>query len=148
MAIATLTPNLMVDDMPAMLAFYCDILGFEVTDTAPPEGAPVWAQLRSGGSSIMLQTRASLSAELPAFREQPVGATQTLFITMDDEPTFETLYTRARGAGAVIKQPYTTFYGAREYCLRDPEGYLLVLAWMMDAAQAEPASAPAQEGDA
>jgi uncharacterized glyoxalase superfamily protein PhnB len=148
MAISTLTPNMMVDDMPAALAFYRDILGFEVTDTAPPEGAPVWAQLRSGGASVMLQTRASLSEELPDFREQPIGATQTLFITVDDEMTHDALYARARDAGAVIKQPYTTPYGAREFCLRDPEGYLLALAWMMDVAQTAADNPTAREGDA
>ena len=148
MAISTLTPNLMVDDMPATLAFYRDILGFEVADTAPPEGAPVWAQLRSGGASVMLQTRASLSEELPDFREQPISATQTLFITVDDEMTHDALYQRAHDAGAVIKQPYTTPYGAREFCLRDPEGYLLALAWMMGATQAATEGTPAREGDA
>ncbi len=148
MAISALTPNLMVDDMPAALAFYRDTLGFEVIDTAPPEGEPVWAQTRSGEASIMLQTRASLSEELPELRERPVGATQTLFITMEDEATFAALYTRAHGAGAVIKEPYTTPYGAREFCLRDPEGYLLAFAWMMGATQTEPTDAPAREGGA
>lgn len=148
MAISTLTPNLMVDDLPAALAFYRDTLGFEVIDTAPPEGEPVWAQTRSGGASIMLQTRASLSEELPELRKRPVGATQTLFITVEDEATLDALYARAHGAGAVIKEPYTTFYGAREFCLRDPEGYLLVFAWMMGAERAESTGAPAREGEA
>lgn len=148
MAISMLTPNLMVDDMPTTLAFYRDTLGFEVADTAPPDGAPVWAQLRAGGASIMLQTRASLSEELPDLREQPIGATQTLYITVENEPTFDALYARARQAGAIITEPFTTSYGAREFRLRDPEGYLLVFAWMMGAAQAEPTGAPAQERDA
>ncbi len=148
MAISALTPNLMVDDMPTALAFYRDTLGFEVIDTAPPVGEPVWAQTRAGGASIMLQTRASLSEELPELRERPIGATQTLFITVEDGATLDALYQRAHEAEAVIKEPYTTPYGAREFCLRDPEGYLLVFAWLVGAEQAEGGETLAREGDA
>jgi uncharacterized glyoxalase superfamily protein PhnB len=146
MAISALTPNLMVDDMPGALAFYRDTLGFEVVYSQPNEATAVWAEPRSGAASIMPRTRASLSEELPDLRERGIGATRTLYLTVDDAVTFDGLYERTCGARTVIKEPFTTFYGAREFCLRDSEGYLLAFACMAAASHPDVTGAPAHEG--
>ena len=53
-----LCPLLQVFDMPTSIAFYRDVLGFEVIAQAPPEGdACDWAWLRHGSAELMLNTR-------------------------------------------------------------------------------------------
>ena len=53
-----LCPLLQVFDMPRSLAFYRDVLGFEIVAQAPPEGdACEWAWLRHGSAELMLNTR-------------------------------------------------------------------------------------------
>jgi glyoxylase I family protein len=51
-------PLLAVYDVPTAIAFYRDVLGFEVTQTSPPfDEAPDnygWAHLRKNGANLML----------------------------------------------------------------------------------------------
>ena len=48
------TPLLMVYDMRRSVAFYRDVLGFEVVQTWEPDGHLYWAQLKLGGAVMML----------------------------------------------------------------------------------------------
>jgi lactoylglutathione lyase len=135
MAFKTLTPNLMVEDVSAAIAFYRDTLGFAVTGTMPAEGegAPVWASLSANGVSLMFQARHSLEEELPQLTGQPISASQTLYIGVDDA---DTLYEGIRGNAHIIKEPQTTFYGAREFYIQDPSGYILGFSSSADATDA------------
>jgi lactoylglutathione lyase len=124
MAFKSLTPNLMVEDVSAAIAFYRDTLGLAVTGTMPAEGegALVWASLSAGAISLMVQARHSLEEELPQLTGQPISASQTLYIGVDDA---DALYESIRSKAHVIKEPQTTFYGAREFYMQDPSGYIL-----------------------
>jgi len=127
MAFKSLTPNLMVDDVSATIAFYRDTLGFAVTGTMPAkgEGAPVWASLSAGDVSLMFQARHSLEEELPQLTGQPISASLTLYIGVDDA---DALYESIRSNAHIIKEPQTTFYGAREFYIQDPSGYILAFS--------------------
>jgi lactoylglutathione lyase len=124
MAFKTLTPNLMVEDVSAAIAFYRDTLGFAVTGTMPAEGegALVWASISAGDVSLMFQARHSLEEELPQLTGQPISASQTLYFGVEDA---DALYEDIRSNAHIIKEPQTTFYGAREFYIQDPSGYIL-----------------------
>jgi quercetin dioxygenase-like cupin family protein len=68
-----LTPNLMVEDVRQTLAFYQDILGFEVVMTLPEKAPFAFAIVRRGGVELMFQSRQSLSENVPALTGSPKG---------------------------------------------------------------------------
>ncbi len=52
-----MAPLLQVFDMPAAIAFYRNVLGFEVVSTSTPRGEHFdWALLRLNGVELMLNT--------------------------------------------------------------------------------------------
>lgn len=122
MTLKSLTPNLMVDDVDATIAFYRDTLGFTVTATVPDASPYVWASLKSGEVEIMAQARHSLEEELPQLVGKSLGATLTLYIGVDDA---DALHSAIQGRATIIKAPMTAPYGAREFYAQDPNGYIL-----------------------
>jgi len=52
-----LCPLIQVFDMPRSLAFYRDLLGFEVVQQAPSGDNCNWAWLKLEGAELMLNTR-------------------------------------------------------------------------------------------
>ncbi|MGH2501072.1 MAG: bleomycin resistance protein [Ktedonobacterales bacterium] len=122
MTLKSLTPNLMVEDVDATIAFYRDTLGFTVTGTAPDASPYVWASLKGGDVEIMLQARHSLEDELPQLTGKPLGASLTFYIGVDDA---DALHSAIKDKAAIIKAPMTAPYGAREFYAQDPNGYIL-----------------------
>ena len=82
MPMLKLVPSLIVDDMLKTIAFYRDVLEFELVD-AQPLAEPWWARLRCGDAEILLQTRQSLLEEYPFYRDLPLGGPFDLYIEMD-----------------------------------------------------------------
>ena len=58
MTFKRMTPMLQVLDLKQTLAFYTDVLGFEVMGTFPQEGEPFWASVRAGEAQIMFSYQA------------------------------------------------------------------------------------------
>ena len=53
-----MAPLLQVYDMPTALHFYCEVLGFKVTSSAPaPGGSFDWVLLEWNGVQMMLNTQ-------------------------------------------------------------------------------------------
>ena len=121
----SLTPNLMVTDMAKTIDYYRDVLGFELMMSAPEEAPFDWAMMKSGEVSIMFQTQKSLSEELSVFKELAPGGSLTFYVDMIDATA---LYKRIKGKADLVKEPFDTFYGTREFIIRDCNGYLLVFA--------------------
>jgi uncharacterized glyoxalase superfamily protein PhnB len=125
MKLIDITPNLMVEDVNQTVMFYEDVLGFKLDQTVPEKGQFDWASVKSGEVEIMFQARASLSAEFPAFQEHLTGGTLTLFIRMHD---IQELYERVRNRVERVQDLNVTFYGMREFSIKDPNGYFLTFA--------------------
>ena len=51
-----LCPLLQVFDMPTSIAFYRDVIGFEVIESEPPGDDCDWCLLRLNGMELMLNT--------------------------------------------------------------------------------------------
>jgi uncharacterized glyoxalase superfamily protein PhnB len=131
-----ITTNIIVNNVNEDLDFYEKILGFSlvmavpegsqqvvtVRDAATPLG---FAIIRQEDVELMLQSRKSLAQELPSHAATPVGTSFTLYIQVDD---IEALYKDIKDKAAIIEDLHTTFYGAREFCIRDSSGNVLAFA--------------------
>lgn len=136
MTFQKLTPNLMVEDVAQNVAYYCDLLGFDfvmgmrdeqpVNEASLDHGKPLdWAMLQRDQVAFMFQQRNSLVDELPALAGCAIGASLTLYIELEG---LAGLYESLQGRADIIKPLQTTFYGMREFYLRDCNGYILALA--------------------
>ena len=120
-----LTPNLIVSDVERSVRFYRDVLGFAVTATVPETAPYVFAIVQSGGVEVFFNAPEPAIAEYPAFKDQPIGGTLTLFIEVMD----------IAGAHAALKERVPIvmplehkWYGVTEFAFADPDGYLITFA--------------------
>ena len=117
-----LTPNLMVEDVQQTLAFYCDVLGFHVQMTLPEQPPFDFAIVQRDQVELMFQSRSSLSENVPVLLGQPIGASQTFYIEVED---LQKLYEALRNHVDIVVDLHTTFYGTQEFYFRDVNGYIL-----------------------
>ena len=127
-----LTPNLAVEDVARSVRFYTEILGFEIkmcVDTDKKaignilkEGVNyVWANVMHGDVGIMFQQKINFESDL-GIKANPIGATVSFYIEVEDA---ETLYATLKDKTPIHKKLDTTWYGAKEFYICDPDGYIL-----------------------
>ena len=120
---------LQVFDMPTSIAFYHDVLGFEVAATSKPRGEHFdWALLRLNGVELMLNTAYEEDARPPApdpLRMATHDDTCLYFSCPDVDAAY--VYLRARGLYA--EAPKVAHYGMKQLYLHDPDGYNLCFQW-------------------
>jgi lactoylglutathione lyase len=123
--ISKLTPNLVVSDVDRSLAFYRDVLGFEVQMTVPETSPFVFAIVATGGVEIFLNASSTALEEYPAFRDRPIGGTLTLFLEVTGiEAAYESLKSRVK----VVMPFEKKWYGSTEFAFVDPDGYVITFA--------------------
>jgi len=125
---APLVPELDVTDLDASLAFYCDVLGFQVRYLRPEER---FAYLKREGAELMLEEAAGPGRRFrTAPLERPFGRGANFQIRVSDASG---LIERVRGAGApILIDLEDRWYrrgdgevGNRQFVVVDPDGYLL-----------------------
>lgn len=122
--IRKITPILYVEAIEPLLPFWTERLGF-AAGTQVPEGDRLgFVILERDGLEVMMQTRASVKADVPALADTPMSGT-ILFLEVDAlDPIIEAL-----GDDADVVVPRrTTFYGADELFIREPGGNLVGFA--------------------
>ena len=119
----SITANLFVQDIARTVSFY-EQLGFSKVVSVPDQAPYNWVMMANGAVSIMFQTFESLGGELPAIQRTP-GASLLLYIKMKDLQPF---YEKTASFANVLSQPAKTFYGALEFTIADPDGYVLTFA--------------------
>jgi catechol 2,3-dioxygenase-like lactoylglutathione lyase family enzyme len=124
-----LCPLLQVFDMPASLAFYRDVLGFEVVAQAPGESdACDWAWLRQGSAELMLNTRYEAD-DRPAVPDPARVAAHddtSLYIGC---PDVDGAFRHLRSMGIEVEAPVVAPYGMKQLYLKDPDGYTICFQW-------------------
>jgi len=123
--ISKLTPNLVVADVDRSVAFYRDVLGFEVQVTVPDTGPFVFAAVTSGTVEIFLNARDAAVAEYPAFRDRPVGGTLTLFLEVTG---VDAAHEKLGGKVQIVMPLEKKWYGSTEFAFLDPDGYVITFA--------------------
>jgi uncharacterized glyoxalase superfamily protein PhnB len=119
-------PLLQVYDMPTSLAFYRDVLGFEILQTAPPGPVTHWAMLRNGDVYLMLNTKYEFDYERPLEPDRTSGRDDFgLFLMCENA---DAAYRELQEKGwPDIEEPTTAAYGMRQLQIRDPDGFRLCL---------------------
>jgi len=117
---------LQVFDMPTSLAFYRDVLGFEVASDVPPDDQCDWVMLKMRESELMLNT-AYEADERPASPDPGrIAAHKDVTLYFDCEDA-DAAYAYLRGRGVAAKPPKVAPYGMKQVYLEDPDGYEICL---------------------
>lgn len=131
-----LTPNLMVEKVNTSLEFYKMHLDAEVILTVPTLGEFDFAILQIGETELMLQSRNSLSEEIPDFQDRTTGGSFTLYFEVED---IEACYKNLRGRVEMVQDIHETFYGTREFSFKDPNSYIIALSGKVESKDDEDA---------
>lgn len=121
-----LTPNLLVDNVNKSADFYEKTFGFKTLMSVPESGALDFAMIKLNDVTIMLQSIQSMAAEFPEFKGQDTGGTFMLYIDVEN---LDEVYEKAKlNKVEIFVEINKTFYGTREFTIKDPDGYLLIFA--------------------
>lgn len=131
-----LTPNLMVEDVRKTTEYYVETFGFKlemavpdsqdtVINTLDTDKEIVYSLVKNGSVEIMFQSSGTLRAEVEALKDSPIGLAGTIYIEVDD---LDSLYYSVKDKTTILKQPFTTWYGVREFYVQDINGYVLTFA--------------------
>ena len=123
-----MAPLLQVFDMPASIAFYRDVLGFEIVSTSAPGDAFDWALLRLAGVEIMLNTayESDQRPDQPDRARIAAHGDTGLFFGC---PDVEAAYGFLRARGVDVRPPGVRDYGMKQLYVSDPDGYTLCFQW-------------------
>ncbi|MCE5286812.1 MAG: VOC family protein [Pelosinus sp.] len=128
-----LTPNLMVDNVNETVKFYQEVLGFSLVMSVPETGTFLWAMMSSEKVSLMFQERKSMLEEYPMLKDTSVGGGLTFYIKIKN---VRSLYNKVQGRARIVLDLHKTFYGAEEFALQDPNGFVLTFAGDAESAEA------------
>jgi PhnB protein len=119
-----ISPSLAFPDAPQAIAFYTRAFGAtEIMRLTMPDGSIGHAEIDVAGGRIML------AAENPRFNASPATLGGTSIVLHIYVPDVDAFVERAVAAGATVVIPVEDqFYGDRSGRLRDPFGYLWIVA--------------------
>ncbi len=131
-----LNPNLMVKDVKKTVKFYKNYLGFElvmavpktkdkILNKIPKNEKIIYALVKNKNVEIMFQAEKSLKEDVPVLAKTKIGASCTFYIELEN---LENFYKRIKNKVEVIKELSTTWYGMKEFYIRDNNGYILTFA--------------------
>ncbi len=114
-----LCPALTVNDLPASLAWYRDILGFIVAEEYQNEGKVVGARIKAGTMELLLG-----QDDFAKGRDRQKGLGFRLYcVTTQDIDQLATAV-RERG-GTLTQEPTDQPWGVRDFAVADPDGFNL-----------------------
>jgi hypothetical protein len=129
-----LTPVIIVDQIEPQLPFWIERLGFQKTAEVPEGDKLGFVILIKGNVELMYQTRASVAKDLGTAVEPGIhpasGAINpnkdlvTLYIQVEK---LDSIMAALRGIEVVVPER-KTFYGAREFGVREPGGIVVLFA--------------------
>lgn len=117
-----MAPLLSVFDMPTSLAFYRDLLGFEVLHTSGQGDSSGWVMLRAGDATLMLNTAYDVDErpDSPDPQHKAIHHDTCLYFgTPDPDAVYEYLSSKNIKLGP----PEIAYYGMKQLYLHDPDGY-------------------------
>jgi len=129
-----ITPNLSVKNIKETVAFYQLILGFEIKmvvleDTHTVEDYIVdtheydYALVYRDELHIMFTKENTFRENVHELEKQPLGASTLFYIEVENIDKFYTYLLQS--SVNVVKELTTTWYGMREFFIKDCNGYVL-----------------------
>ena len=128
LAVEGFAPLLLVFDMPRSLAFYRDVLGFEVVMQSEPGDDFDWGLLRLDDIDLMLNAAYEKN-------HRPTNPDPTRVAAHDDTALFfgcrdlDAAYEHLRSHGIEATEPAVADYGMKQVWLKDPDGYTICFQW-------------------
>jgi len=111
----------MVDDVDKSIAFYTELLGFEVLTNAPP----AFADVKRGNLRLLLAGPASSAGRaMPDGARPGPGGWNRIHFIVDD---LDAEVTRLRDAGASFRNDIVQGPGGKQILLQDPSGNVVEL---------------------
>lgn len=118
-----LCPLLQVFDMPASIAFYRNLLGFEAISPVPADDRCDWVLLRLGDSELMLNTAYEADSRPPVPDSARIGAHRDTSLFFDCA-SVDQAWSYLTRCGIELNAPVVREYGMRQLYLLDPsDGY-------------------------
>ena len=124
-------PLLQVFDMPRSIAFYRDMLGFEIVATSQPGNHFDWAFLKLNDAELMLNT-AYEADERPSDPDPVRMAAHVDTVLYFGCRDVDAAHGFLRAQGLDVSEPVITHYGMKKLYLMDPDGYNLCFQWQAD----------------
>jgi uncharacterized glyoxalase superfamily protein PhnB len=125
MELESLSPNLISESVNASVDYYVKNLGFTLIASVPESGTFNWAMIQRDNVTLMFQSLTSLQEDLPTLNLKAKGSPGTFFIKMKG---IDELYESVKGKLDLIVDMRTTFYGMKEFAIKDPDGYFMMFA--------------------
>jgi catechol 2,3-dioxygenase-like lactoylglutathione lyase family enzyme len=124
MNIKGFVPLIQVYDMQRAVAFYRDILGFEILSQSTPGDDFDWSMLGRESMLLMLNTAYEKDARprIPDADRVSVHKDTALFF---DCPDPDAAYEHLRSRRISVRAPIVTSYGMKQVYASDPDGYCL-----------------------
>ncbi len=111
----------MVSDVEASIAFYTELLGFEVLTNA----APAFADVKRGNLRLLLAgPKSSAGRPMPDGATPGPGGWNRIHFIVDD---IDTEVARLRDAGGTFRNDIVTGPGGKQILLQDPSGNMVEL---------------------
>jgi catechol 2,3-dioxygenase-like lactoylglutathione lyase family enzyme len=116
-------PLISVFNMPRSLAFYRDLLGFQIVSDSGNGDDSSWVWIRLNEADLMLndQYEPGHVPDAPPSERQKWHHDTCLYLGADPDVVYEYLTSR----GIELKPPKDAPYGMRQLYLNDPDGYNL-----------------------
>ena len=132
-----LTPNFSVRNVRETVKFYQDILGFKFEMAVPDgletiendissyKGEYAYAMVSKDDVYVMFLKTDSFEKDIPGLKGFPQGASVLFYIDVED---IDDVYKKLKGRVELVKELETTWYGMREFYIKDCNGYILGFA--------------------
>jgi uncharacterized glyoxalase superfamily protein PhnB len=138
MKLQSITPNLMVKDVTKSVEYYTQTLGFNLfmwvdfDKQADFDGIHdgveyAFAILKSWDYELMLQSEKSLADDLPFLNKWYTDSSVALYIKIEN---IDEYYKQIKDKVKIVKDIETTWYGMKEFYIKDLNGYILGFAEM------------------
>lgn len=121
----SLSPNLVVADVNKTVNYYTKNLGFSFITSVPESGTYGWAMVMRDGVTLMFQSLESIHEDLPELKISKTGSPGTFFIELAG---IDLLYKEVKEKVDVVSGMRTTFYGKKEFTIKDLNGFFLTFA--------------------
>jgi uncharacterized glyoxalase superfamily protein PhnB len=123
MRILKQTPILVVDAIEPLLPFWTDTLGYQKLADVAHEGRLGFVMLERDGNMLMLQTEASIVADLTPSTKTGMKTGATL-LYLDVDSIDEAVALVRKSGATIIAGPRETSYGAKEIWAVAPGGFV------------------------
>ncbi|MFT7676323.1 MAG: putative glyoxalase superfamily protein PhnB [Planctomycetota bacterium] len=149
-------------DCPKSVAYYRDVLGFELNESWPSPEEPQWANMVLGSQSVMLgaaidesklelmtggdkEAMAYWGKEAQAWKNNTPGIGMMVYLQVPDVDAYAA---EIKGRGASLHgEPKSQFYGIREQRISDPDDYKIVAFSPITMSTCQSCSMPLSEAE-